>query len=281
MFAKLILETLERRQWPPSRLASEVGITWHQLVELMQGEESPATSRVLSQLTRFMEPVAETVDGTVSGGLAGKTANSVDPPVVVGISGPSCSGKSWLAAAIRDQRRDDIEVLDLDGYYRDLKDVDLLEHGHDNPNSIDYSRAANDLRQLKLGQATLLPVYSFEMHQIVGTRHCQPKSLILVEGLFVFADPSLRDQIDIKIWMEAFPDLRLDRRIRRDTVQRQRTVEEIHERYDRDVIPGFQKFIHPLREHADVIVANNGQDDGEIPLIARLLLAYLKQTPQL
>jgi len=94
---------------------------------------------------------------------------------------------------------------DLDGYYRDLKDVDVLEHGHDNPNSIDYSRAANDLRQLKLGQATLLPVYRFEIHPIVGTRHCEPKSLILVEGLFVFADPNLRDLIDIKFWMEAAP----------------------------------------------------------------------------
>lgn len=199
-------------------------------------------------------------------------------PIVIGISGASCSGKSWLAGKIHQQRIHDSLIMDLDGYYRDLKDVEALEHGHDNPDSIDVERAVRDLQRLKAGQSCDLPVYCFENHRLKGVRHCPSTPIILIEGLFVFAHPQLRDEIDIKIWMEARQDLLLERRIDRDTVHRERSVEEIRERYQRDVIPGFHKFIQPLRIHADVIVENDGRDAEAIPLMVKLILAFLAQT---
>ena len=210
-----------------------------------------------------------------------RTDWSGNPPIVIGISGASCSGKSWLADTIRCQIGDHSEVLDLDGYYRNPHDVECLEHGHDNPLSIDFDRATNDLRHLKTGKNVHIPVYSFEIHQVTGTRPCAPKPLILVEGLFVFADSRLRDQMDLKIWIEASEDLRLNRRISRDISQRERTINEIQQRYARDVIPGYQKFIHPLRDHADVIVSNDEQDPHAIPRIVNLVRGYVQRPSQL
>ncbi len=199
-------------------------------------------------------------------------------PIVIGISGASCSGKTWLANQIYRQQPDDSEIIDLDGYYRDLKEIAGLEHGHDNPESIDFDRALDDLVRLKSGQAVSLPVYCYETHRVKSFRSCASRPVILVEGLFVFAHPRLRDEIDLKIWMDTDEDLRLVRRIDRDTARRERTVDEIRERYERDVVPGYQKFIRPLREHADVIIGNDGRDTSAVPLIVELVLAYVNRS---
>lgn len=198
-------------------------------------------------------------------------------PVVVGISGASCSGKTWLANMIRDQQPEVCEIIDLDGYYRDVNEVQSLEHGHDNPASINFERVLEDLTRLKSGQAVRLPVYCYEQHATTGTRECQPRPILLLEGIFAFAHPALRDQIDIKIWIETETDLLFHRRVERDTVRGRRSLDEIQSRYRRDVIPGFQKFIRPLREFADVIIGNDGRDQHSVPLIAKLVLAYVER----
>ncbi len=201
-------------------------------------------------------------------------------PLIVGISGASCSGKTWLANQICAQRPDDSERVDLDGYYRELEEIVHLEHGHDNPAAIDFDLALNDLICLKSGQAVNLPVYCYETHRVKAHRPCQPRAMILVEGLFVFAHPKLRDEIDIKIWLETNDDLRLTRRIDRDTARRERTIDEIRERYARDVVPGYHKFILPLREHADVIVGNEGHDASVVPPLVKLVLEHIERFPK-
>lgn len=198
-------------------------------------------------------------------------------PIVVGISGASCSGKTWLARTIFAQNPEACEIIDLDGYYRELDEVTSLEHGHDNPAAINFDRAVDDLRQLKNGCTTPLPVYSYEHHRNDGVRECQPRPILLLEGIFVFADPRLRDEIDIKIWMESDKDLLFTRRVDRDRARRQRTLDEIQSRYTQDVIPGFEKFIHPLRQFADVIIRNDGRNENEVPLITHMVQAYVQQ----
>lgn len=196
-------------------------------------------------------------------------------PIVVGISGASCSGKTWLADAIRSQKPDESEIVDLDGYYRDLPSVQLLDHGHDNPASIDFDRVLDDLRRLKNGEPASLPVYCYEQHRIKGYRDCQPRPFILFEGLFAFADDRVRAEIDIKIWLDADADERFTRRIDRDTARRERTPDEIRERYERDVVPGYRKFISPLREHADLIIGNDSRDASRGPSIISFVLSHL------
>lgn len=199
-------------------------------------------------------------------------------PLVVGISGASCSGKTWLAQMIRCQKPDACEIIDLDGYYRDLSEVRRLEHGHDNPESIDFGRVTQDLVRLKSGQPANLPVYSYEQHCIKGARECAPRPILLLEGIFAFADLRLRNEIDIKIWMETERDLLFTRRVERDTVRGQRTLDEIHTRYARDVLPGYEKFIRPLRKFADVVINNDGHDESQVPLIAKFVLAYAERS---
>ncbi|MDB5385120.1 MAG: uridine kinase [Planctomycetaceae bacterium] len=198
-------------------------------------------------------------------------------PIVIGISGASCSGKSWLAEKIHGEKVNESQIIDLDGYYRELDAVAQLEHGHDNPDSINFEQALSDLRQLKAGQESQFPIYCYEQHKVKGFRLCSPTPVILVEGLFIFAHQQLRAEIDIKIWIETCEELRFTRRVQRDTSRRSRTVDEIRERYECDVIPGFQKFIKPLREHADIIVGNDGRDASQSPLFAKLVVAYVEQ----
>lgn len=207
----------------------------------------------------------------------GQLPAGVQRPIIIGISGASCSGKTWLARQIHRRKPDDSAIIDLDGYYRNLEEVAGLEHGHDNPQSIHFDRALQDIVQLKGGQSVNLPVYCYETHRVKGFRECPVRPFILLEGMFIFAHERLREEIDIKIWMETDDELRLARRIERDTASRDRTLDEIHERYARDVIPGYHKFIRPLREHADVIVSNDGHDVNAVPQIVNLVLAYVER----
>lgn len=267
MFGELLLQALDRKQWLPSQLAQSIGISVRQLSAWLAGQRDDLNADVLSRLA-----VALDIDLATLSAAAGQLEVAATPhPLVVGISGASCSGKSWLAEQIHAQLEGRSQIVDLDGYYRDTSEVALLEHGHDNPASIDAQLALADLARLKSGQDASLPVYDYEAQRVVGYRRCEARPLILVEGLFVFADPELRAAFDIKIWVEAGEDLRWSRRIDRDTSRRQLKVEEIETRYERDVLPGYRKYIRPLREHADIIVCNNGHDVTVIPLIAKLL----------
>lgn len=194
-------------------------------------------------------------------------------PLLVGISGASCSGKSWLAEKIHAQHDGAALIVALDGYYRDLSEVSLLEFGHDNPASIHADRALADLLRLKAGQEIRLPVYNYERQRVTGHKLCASQPLILVEGLFVFADPDLRNVFDLKIWVEAEDELRWSRRMQRDFSSRDLQLEDIQTRYERDVLPGYRKYIEPLSQFADVVFSNNGRDVTEVPAIARLLLS--------
>ncbi len=119
--------------------------------------------------------------------------------IVVGISGASCSGKTWFGQRVFREFSSEAVLIDLDGYYHDLSVVTGLEHGHDNPLSVDCGRAAEDLARLKQGSEIQLPVYDYERHQVGHHRTCQPRRVVLVEGLFAFAHQALRDQLNLKI----------------------------------------------------------------------------------
>ncbi len=267
MFGELLLEALDRKHWLPGQLAQSIGISVRQLSAWLAGRREDLTPDLLSRLAVALDLNWE----TLSTAAQMPAVTSAARPLIVGISGASCSGKSWLAEKIHFQHDGRSQIVDLDGYYRTQSEVALLEHGYDNPESINADLALADLELLKAGQDANLPVYDYEAQRVVGYRRCEARPLILVEGLFVFADPQLRATFDIKIWVEAGDDLRWSRRIDRDTSCRQLQVEEIEARYERDVLPGYRKYIRPLREHADIIICNNGQDVTMVPLIAKLL----------
>jgi uridine kinase len=256
IFTRLLTQVLDRQRWSNSELAQKLELSALQLGEILDGRPL----RLLKEWTTTLERILDLGVETANFSLKSRALEPHTQPIIIGISGASCSGKSWLAERLHQQLVAQSQIIDLDGYYRDLQAVQLLEHGHDNPASIDFDQAIRDLAQLKSGHSVRLPNYSYETHQVEGFRHSRPTPVILIEGLFIFAHPLLRDAIDIKIWMETRDELRLERRIVRDTACRERTIEEIQERYQRDVAPGYRKFIQPLSAHADIIVTNNGQD---------------------
>lgn len=273
MFAELLLEALDRKQWLPRQLAESCGVDMRQLSGWLAGQREDLTPDILFRLAMALEIDLATLSRAAGVAAAGERAG----PVVVGISGASCAGKSWLAERIQAQQDNRSIVVDLDGYYRAIDEVSGLEHGYDNPASIDADRALADLTRLKSGQAVNLPVYNYEEQRVTGFRSCEPRPLILVEGLFVFAYPALRQAFDLKVWVESSDDLRWSRRVDRDSSCRQLQVEEIITRYERDVVPGYRKFIEPLRQHADLIVCNNGFDAAIVPAVARLLGGLLQR----
>lgn len=195
--------------------------------------------------------------------------------ILIGISGASCSGKTWLAKKFYQMRPNSVCLFDLDSYYKEHEFVSSLEYKHDNPSAINFEDALIDLCLLKSGKEVKIPEYDYELHRRISKRLCKPKPIIVVDGLFVFANKRLRNELDIKIWVDSGEDLRYERRVRRDTVERGRDVNEVIDRYAEDVKPGYQKHIQPLREEADIILENNGRDRNQQPMIVDMLLAYI------
>lgn len=197
--------------------------------------------------------------------------------IVLGISGASCSGKTWLASKFNHLYPSAVTVFDMDGYYRDINIVRTFDHRHDNPQSIDFENAIVDLVKLKEGHSINLPIYDFEKHIVVDRRPCAPAPIIIVEGLFAFANERFRRELDIKIWIEANADRRLERRYWRDTRERGRQPDEVFERYTKDVKPGFEKYIRPMRDFADAVIMNDGRDKNALPPIIEMLVAHVER----
>jgi uridine kinase len=196
-----------------------------------------------------------------------------DSSIVIGISGGSCSGKTWLAHLFKKICSKSVCLFELDGYYKDLAYVNNLQYTHDNPDSIELSYAAFHLEQLKKGNKIEVPKYNFEHHRREGSQIYEPASIIVVEGVFAFADPVLLKEFDFKVWVEADDTIRYRRRLNRDLNERGRDKSEVAERYAQSVKPGYEKFIYPNRRNADITIHNNTQCNT-IPDGLYALLAY-------
>jgi uridine kinase len=193
--------------------------------------------------------------------------------IVIGISGGSCSGKSWLSLQFQELCPVPVSVFGLDGYYKNIDDVIKIEHTHDNPGSIDFDHALFDLAQLKAGQAVKIPEYDFKSQQRKASRLCMPASIILVEGVFSFSKPRFLQEFDFKVWIEADDVTRYQRRLSRDVIERGRDPLEVQQRYDQNVRPGYEKFIYPNRRVADITI-HNDINSGSVPEGLYALIAY-------
>lgn len=178
----------------------------------------------------------------------------MDHIYTIGISGASCSGKTWLADKIKSIYPDKIVVFPMDSYYKGNEFVETLEFRYDNPLSVDYSKFYNDLYALRTGEIVGLPIYDYESHKIVGVEQIQAKFIIVVEGLFSFYEESIRGLFDLKIWTEASDEVLLNRRIERDVRERGDTYYSIIKRYEKEVLPAYEKYIKNLMSFADFVV---------------------------
>ena len=195
----------------------------------------------------------------------------------VGIAGGSGAGKSLLARRLIETAPGAC-ALDLDAYYRDrgqLRPEERRLLNFDEPAAFDLDLLLEHLKALRLGQAILKPIYSFEHHCRVGRVEIPPAPLVIVEGLFTLWWPEVRQALDFAIFVDAPPDIRLMRRIQRDLLERGRTVAAVLEQYTRSVRPMHERFVEPTRAHADLVVSNDGEPDG---IVVRLQAALRSAT---
>lgn len=185
-------------------------------------------------------------------------------PLLVGLAGGSCSGKSSIAASLSGQLPGTSLVLPMDHYYHDLGSMrpeERCSFNFDIPEAIDHDLLLGNLRGLARGQAVIRPRYLFPEHvraecgQTVG-----PCNWVVVEGLFALLWEEVRSLLTLGVYVEAPDALRLERRVERDVRERGRTPESVVDQYTGTVRPMFERHVAPTRQHADLIL------DGRAPV---------------
>jgi uridine kinase len=193
--------------------------------------------------------------------------------MIIGICGGTGSGKTTVANRILEAvSRDEVIFLQQDSYYRDLDQMPLdyrRKVNFDHPDAIDNDLLVQHVRELKAGRAVELPVYDFKTHaRLPETLRTAPRPIIIVEGILVFNDERLRDEMDIKVYVDTPDDIRFIRRLRRDVAERGRTAESVIEQYLATVRPMHMQFVEPSKRHADVIIPEGGHNLVSIALIS-------------
>jgi uridine kinase len=191
-------------------------------------------------------------------------------PFVVVISGGTASGKTTIAQALAAKLGERALLVSHDRYYRDV--ADPLDHNYDEPGALDTALLVDHLRALRDHLPVSLPIYHFPIHRrLPEVETVSPRPVILIEGLFVLADPAMRAQADLMVFVEAESDLRLARRLRRDVIERGWNIDQVLTRYMRDVREGYRRFIRPSRAYANVILDGEGPVEVSVnTLLARL-----------
>jgi uridine kinase len=183
-------------------------------------------------------------------------------PIVVGIGGGSGSGKTTLAEEIINAvGKDSAEHLRHDSYYKDRSRIPPEKRSminYDHPDALETSLLVTDLNRLLEGHSVEVPVYDFGQHIRTKERVLfNPKPVILVEGIATLVDSSLRDLMDLKIFVDADPDVRFIRRLRRDVTERRRDLESVIAQYMTSVRPMHLKYVEPTKRYADIIISGN------------------------
>lgn len=202
--------------------------------------------------------------------------------LVIGIAGGTGSGKTTVVNKIlQGLNAEGVNVLSQDNYYHDNHHLTLAEReilNYDHPKSIDFNLLKNHVKALKNGENIEQPVYSFVTHSRTGDHILvEPKSVLIVEGILVLTNPELLKEYDLKVFVHADSDERLIRRIRRDTQERGRDLNEVLHRYQTTLKPMHQEFIEPSKNEADLIVPNMRQNSVAIDFLTTVINNSLKK----
>jgi uridine kinase len=193
--------------------------------------------------------------------------------MIIGICGGTGSGKTTVANKILESvSAADVAFLQQDSYYRNRAELPLdyrRQVNFDHPDAIDNDLLLEHLRALKAGRAVELPIYDFKNHvRLPETQRVEPKLIIILEGILIFAEPRLLAEMDIKVFVDTPDDIRFIRRLRRDVAERGRTVDSVIEQYLATVRPMHMQFVEPSKRVADVIIPEGGYNMVSIDLLS-------------
>ena len=202
--------------------------------------------------------------------------------ILIGIAGGSGSGKTLVARTIvRELGTDRVVVIDQDSYYRNLEDVpfrDRDSRNFDHPDAFDSELLKQHIRELLAGRGIDQPIYDYSAHRRLDeTRRIGEHHIVVLEGILIFVDPELRDLMDIKLFIDADPDIRFIRRLRRDLVERGRSVDSVIKQYTESVRPMHLQFVEPSKRHADVIIPEGGHNKVAIDLVKTKIRDLLRE----
>lgn len=203
-------------------------------------------------------------------------------PVTIAVVGGTGAGKTTISNAILERvGSHNIAYIPHDAYYKDLDQIPFAPTGvrnFDHPDALETTLTIEHIRQLQNGQPVAIPVYDFALYQrTTEVQMVDPQPIILVEGILTFADPTLRDLFDIKIFVDIDADIRFIRRLQRDIVERGRNVESVIDQYLTTVRPMHLQFVEPSRRYADVIIPEGGHNVVAIDMVADRIRSMLGQ----
>ena len=192
--------------------------------------------------------------------------------LIIGISGPSASGKTLLAKSIiNDIDSDKIAVITEDAYYRDQSNISEKlrnKKNYDHPNAFEHCLLFDHLKNMKEGKDIHVPIYDYSNHvRLNKTKLISSLNILILEGILIFTDKKIRNIMDIKIFVDTPLDICLSRRILRDIRERGRDMHFILDQYRKTVRPMYFQFIEPYKRYADVIVPQGGENKIAIGLI--------------
>lgn len=202
--------------------------------------------------------------------------------LIIGIAGGTGSGKTTVTAKILkslDEER--IVVIQHDSYDRDL----AMYHGltpdkinFDHPDSLETDLLVHHLKELRDGRSIQQPIYNFTTHQRLRETHSvEPREIIIVEGILIFVEKPLRDLMDIKIFLDTDADERLIRRIRRDLLERGRSVDSVMSQYMTTVKPMHLEFVEPSKHWADIIIPRGVENTVAIDMVVTKIKSMFNQ----
>jgi uridine kinase len=202
--------------------------------------------------------------------------------ILIGIAGGSGSGKTLVARTIVSEIGSDrVVIIDQDSYYKNLQDIpyrDREARNFDHPDAFDHELMLHHVREMVAGRPIAQPIYDYAQHRrLEETRAVGDHLVIVLEGILIFVDPALRSLMDIKLFIDADPDVRFIRRLRRDIVERGRSVDSIIRQYEESVRPMHEQFVEPSKRYADVIIPEGGHNKVAIDLVKTKIRELLRE----
>ncbi|MBQ6857088.1 MAG: uridine kinase, partial [Lachnospiraceae bacterium] len=199
--------------------------------------------------------------------------------LVIGIAGGSGSGKTTLTNQIAAHFPEDITVITHDNYYKAHDDMTYEERcslNYDHPNAFDTELMIQHLKLLKEGNSVECPIYDYTIHnRSKNTLTIAPGKVIIVEGILIFENKELCDQMDIRIFVDTDDDLRIIRRIRRDVMERARSLDSVIGQYLSTVKPMHEQFVEPSKKNASLIVPEGGHNHVAMEMIMNQIRTHL------
>lgn len=199
--------------------------------------------------------------------------------LVIGIAGGSGSGKTTLTRKLVEKFGKDISVIKHDNYYKAHHEMSYEERtklNYDHPDSLDTDRMIADIKALKEGKTVQCPLYDFTVHdRSKETETIHPSKVLIIEGILIFSDKRLCDEMDIKIFVDTDADVRILRRIIRDVKKRGRNLDSVVDQYLTTVKPMHEHFVEPSKRNADIIIPEGGKNVVALDMVTDRVNAHI------